>query len=72
MGAGCDETVLKMAEQDRATTLAEDVRLVESVQRGLMSRGYRAGPLILDPKFGVNSEHSVRALKDWLLEALAD
>jgi phenylpropionate dioxygenase-like ring-hydroxylating dioxygenase large terminal subunit len=67
-----DETVLKMAEQDRATTLAEDVRLVESVQRGLMSRGYRAGPLILDPKFGVDSEHSVRALKDWLLEALAD
>jgi hypothetical protein len=37
-----------------------------------MSRGYRAGPLILDPKFGVDSEHSVRALKDWLLEALAD
>ena len=35
-----------------------------------MSRGYRAGPLILDPKFGVDSEHSVRSLKDWLLEAL--
>ena len=67
-----DETVLKMAEQDRDTTLAEDVRLVESVQRGLTSRGYRAGPLILDPKYGVDSEHSVRALKDWLLEALAD
>ena len=67
-----DETVLKMAEQDRVTTLAEDVRLVESVQRGLKSRGYRAGPLILDPKYGVDSEHSVRALKDWLLDALAD
>ena len=66
------ETVLKLAEQDRTTTLAEDVRLVESVQRGLASRGYRAGPLILDPKFGVDSEHSIRALKDWLLEALAD
>ena len=67
-----DEAVLKMAEQDRDTTLAEDVRLVEAVQRGLTSRGYRAGPLILDPKYGVDSEHSVRALKDWLLEALAD
>ena len=67
-----DEAVLKMAEQDRDTTLAEDVRLVESVQRGLTSRGYRAGPLILDPKYGVDSEHSGRALKDWLLEALAD
>ena len=45
-GGARDETVLKMAEQDRDTTLAEDVLLVESVQRGLMSRGYRAGPLI--------------------------
>ena len=64
------ETVLALAEQDRVTTLAEDVRLVESVQRGLGSRGYRPGPLVLDPKLGVNSEHSVQAFKSWVLEAL--
>jgi len=66
------ETVLKLAEQDRDTTVAEDVSLVESVQRGLMSDGYRAGPLVIDPQFGVDSEHSVLALKTWVLEALAD
>lgn len=71
-GGARDEAVLKLAAQDRDTTLAEDVRLVESVQRGLNSRGYRAGPLILDPKEGVDSEHSVRALKTWVLEALGD
>ncbi len=67
-----DETILKLAAQDRDTTLAEDVRLVESVQRGLNSRGYRAGPLVLDPDEGVDSEHSIRALKTWVLEALAE
>ena len=61
-----------LAELDRTTTLAEDVGLVESVQRGLKSRGYQAGPLVLDPDHGVDSEHSIEALKSWLLEALAD
>lgn len=65
------ETVLKLAEQDRETTFAEDVRLVESVQRGLNSRGYRPGPLVIDPDFGVNSEHSIRALHEWTRAALA-
>ena len=59
-----------LAEQDRDTTVAEDVRLVESVQRGLKSRGYAAGPLILDPNFGVLSEHSIKAFQDWVREAL--
>ncbi len=59
-----------LAEQDRDTTVAEDVRLVESVQRGLKSRGYVAGPLILDPNFGVLSEHSIKAFQDWVREAL--
>ena len=65
-------TALKLAEQDRVTTAAEDVRLVESVQRGLASRGYRPGPLVIDPAFGVNSEHSIKALHDWVREALGD
>jgi len=65
------ETVAKLARQDRETTVAEDLRLVESVQQGLHSRGYRPGPLVLDPDLGVDSEHSVRALKEWVLEALS-
>ena len=59
------------AEQDLRTTVAEDVRLVESVQRGLESGGYRPAPLIVDPAGGVNSEHSIRVLYEWLGEAMA-
>jgi phenylpropionate dioxygenase-like ring-hydroxylating dioxygenase large terminal subunit len=64
------EVVSRLARQDLDTTVAEDLRLVNSVQRGLHSRGYRPGPLLIDPDFGVNSEHSLSALKDWLMEAL--
>lgn len=66
------ETARMLAKQDRETTVAEDILLVESVQRGLNSRGYRPGPLLIDPKGGVNSEHSVLKLREWTLEALAD
>ena len=68
-GAG-KEAVEKLAQQDLDTTVAEDVRLVNSVQRGLRSKGYTPGPLVLDPGFGVNSEHSIRTLNEWLLQAL--
>ncbi|MEN8660673.1 MAG: aromatic ring-hydroxylating dioxygenase subunit alpha, partial [Marivita sp.] len=44
--------------------------LVESVQRGLKSRGYVPGPLVVDPKCGVNSEHSVMHLQRWMREAI--
>lgn len=64
------EEVEKLAQQDLNTTVAEDVSLVESVQRGLNSQGYRPSPLIIDPNFGVNSEHSIKALYDWYLEAM--
>lgn len=64
--AGAPSNVIsKLASQDLETTVAEDIRLVESVQRGLRSVGYRPGPLILDPEFGVNSEHSIHALYQW-------
>lgn len=65
-----DEIVRKLAVQDRETTVAEDIHLVESVQRGLGSRGYRPGPLVIDPKCGVNSEHSVKALQQWMRDAV--
>ena len=60
----------QLARQDRDTTVAEDIRLVESMQRGMTSRGYKPGPLVLDPNGGVNSEHSIRALHQWTREAV--
>jgi phenylpropionate dioxygenase-like ring-hydroxylating dioxygenase large terminal subunit len=65
-----DPVVRLMAVQDRETTVQEDIHLVESVQRGLNSRGYRPGPLVLDPACGVNSEHSIQALHQWMREAV--
>lgn len=64
------DTIRRLAIQDRATTVEEDIHLVESVQRGLKSRGYRPGPLVVDPKCGVNSEHSVKALQSWMRDAV--
>ncbi|MDX1430853.1 MAG: aromatic ring-hydroxylating dioxygenase subunit alpha [Gammaproteobacteria bacterium] len=64
------DTLYRLAEQDLGSTVAEDVRIVESVQRGLESGGYRPGPLVIDPAGGVNSEHSIRALYGWLEEAM--
>ena len=64
-----DEVTRQLAKQDRETTVAEDITLVESVQRGLQSRGYRPGPLVVDPKAGVNSEHSIKVLQGWMRAA---
>ena len=63
------DVVRRLAIQDRATTVEEDIHLVESVQRGLKSRGYKPGPLVIDPKCGLNSEHSVMTLQHWMREA---
>ena len=60
------EVIRRLAIQDRATTVEEDIRLVESVQRGLRSMGYRPGPLVIDPACGVMSEHSIRTLQEWM------
>ena len=59
----------QLAVQDRETTVEEDIHLVESVQRGLKSRGYRPGPLVMDPACGVNSEHSIAMLQSWMRDA---
>jgi len=64
------DTIRALAVQDRETTVAEDIRLVESVQRGLQSRGYRPGPLVIDPHCGLNSEHSIATLHAWMREAI--
>jgi len=70
IGGEDNETVRRMALQDRATTAEEDIHLVESVQRGLKSRGYVPGPLVIDPECGVSSEHSVMHLQKWMREAI--
>lgn len=65
-----DENIRRLAIQDRGTTVEEDVLLVESVQQGLSSRGYRPGPLVVDPAGGVNSEHSLVTLHQWMREGI--
>lgn len=65
------EMLRKLAQQDLDTTVAEDIRLVESVQQGLNSRGYVPGPLVVDPKCGVKSEHSIKVLQQWMREAVS-
>ncbi|MEO0402494.1 MAG: aromatic ring-hydroxylating dioxygenase subunit alpha [Pseudomonadota bacterium] len=70
VGGVDDDKIRKLAAQDIDTTVAEDIGLVESVQRGLNSRGYTPGPLVIDPKGGVNSEHPVMHLQRWMKEAI--
>lgn len=63
----------EIIELDRTTTFAEDLTIIDSVQRGMKSRGYRPGPLVLDPS-GVAttlSENTAFELKKLVLAALA-
>ncbi len=64
----------RLIAEEWDNTAHEDFVIVESVQRGMASRGYRPGPLIEDPSgvCGVHSENSVRHLQDLLLESLGD
>jgi phenylpropionate dioxygenase-like ring-hydroxylating dioxygenase large terminal subunit len=70
VGGADDAAIRALARQDRETTVEEDIHLVESVQRGLGSRGYRPGPLVIDPESGVNSEHPIMHLQRWMREAV--
>lgn len=72
IGGHRSDVIDQLADQDFNTTVAEDITLVESVQKGLNSRGFKPAPLVIDPKDGVNSEHSIRALNEWTLEALGN
>ena len=64
-----NEAIRRLALQDRTTTVQEDIRLVESVQEGMKSRGFKPGPLVLDPACGLNSEHSVAKIQQWMRES---
>lgn len=63
-----DDVLQQVIDLDRDTTFAEDLELVKRVQRGLGSRGYRPGPLVMAPGSGINSEHSIAALHGWVRE----
>ncbi len=64
----------EVIDLDWTTTVAEDFDLMESVQRGMASRGYRPGPLIVDPSgvADVHAENAVPHLHGLLLDALGD
>ena len=64
----------RLIAEDWDNTAWEDFVIVESVQRGMSSRGYRPGPLILDPSgtCDVHSENSVHHLQGLLLASPGD
>ena len=68
------EAEAKLISDDWEKTVWEDFAIVESVQRGVRSRGYRPGPLIEHPSgvCDVHSENSVSHLQDLLLEGLGE
>lgn len=70
-GAACEMTE-RLARQDRETTVQEDIGLVESVQRGMASRGYAPGPLMADGDCGINSEYSISVLQQWMRQAVEE
>lgn len=64
----------EIIDLDWDSTVAEDLQLLASVQRGMRSRGYRPGPLVLDPT-GVadtNSEDPVLHLQHLVSTASPD
>ena len=64
-----DDDLQRVIDLDRDTTFAEDLLLVKRIQRGLGSRGYKPGPLVLNAKGGIDSEHSIAQLHQWVREA---
>ena len=64
----------RLISEEWDNTAWEDFVIVESVQRGVSSRGYRPGPLIIDPSgdCDVHSENSVQHLQELLRASLGD
>jgi len=65
-----DGVLQNVIDHDRDTTFSEDLEIVKQVQRGLNSRGYRPGPLVIDPDGGIDNELPVQKLHQWLREAI--
>ena len=64
---------MEVIELDWDTTVAEDFEIMDSVQRGVGSRGYTPGPLVTRPSgvASVHSEDTVPHLHGLLRNALA-
>ena len=65
-----DETLQKVIDGDRETTFQEDLDIVKQVQRGVQSRGYVPGPLVLNREGGINNEMPIFHLHQWLKESI--
>lgn len=62
----------EMIHHHAATTFVEDQALIESVQLGLASRGYQAGPLMIDQDKSRYSEHGVAAIQQLWRDAMGE
>ena len=65
------EDELKMVEHHAVTVFAEDIPLVEDVQKGLHSRSYEPGPLMIDPEGTERSEHAVGDIQNLWRQSMA-
>ncbi|MDA8011623.1 MAG: aromatic ring-hydroxylating dioxygenase subunit alpha [Gammaproteobacteria bacterium] len=65
-----DAELQKLIALDRDRTFAEDLQLVKNVQRGVRSRGFAPGPLIINPDGGIDDESPVAALHEWMRAAV--
>ncbi len=65
-----DPVLQKVIDSDRETTFKEDLQIVKQVQRGLNSKGYKPGPLILNDEGGINNELPIQKLHEWLRAAV--
>lgn len=62
----------ELIEHHAATTFAEDQEMMASVQRGLRSRAYDSGPLMIDAAESQYSEHAVAAIQNLWRDAMGD
>ncbi|MBZ9761712.1 aromatic ring-hydroxylating dioxygenase subunit alpha [Mesorhizobium sp. CA8] len=70
-GRANDDDILDMAQKHYDTNGVEDAAVVHEVQKGLESRGYSQGPLMIDRGLTESSEHGVGHLQRLVLQALA-
>ncbi|MEE8275095.1 MAG: SRPBCC family protein [Alphaproteobacteria bacterium] len=65
----CEEEAIRYIDD---VLQVEDIGLVESVQRGLHSRGYGRGRFMVDAERSQLSEHAVHHFHALVLDALAE
>jgi choline monooxygenase len=71
-GAAMDPSTAEAVRYMNEELGPEDVALNEGVQKGLKSRGYRQGRLMVDRRRSDMSEHTIHYVQAMLLEALGE